>query len=111
MELANLSTTDFKVYSMRVATPPEQLKAVVLDWAGTALDYGCMGPAAVFLEVFAQFGIAVSVAEARRFMGLAKKEHIHAMCALSKVQEQWQAKYGCTPNESDVDHRVDPIGQ
>jgi phosphonoacetaldehyde hydrolase len=24
------------------------VQAVVLDWAGTAVDYGCMGPAAVF---------------------------------------------------------------
>jgi phosphonoacetaldehyde hydrolase len=28
------------------------VQAVVLDWAGTAVDYGCMGPAAVFVDVF-----------------------------------------------------------
>ena len=31
------------------------VRAVVLDWAGTAVDYGCRGPAAVFVEAFARF--------------------------------------------------------
>ena len=26
--------------------------AVLLDWAGTTMDYGCMAPAVVFVEVF-----------------------------------------------------------
>ena len=49
------------------------VKAVVLDWAGTAVDFGCMGPAAVFVEVFRECNIEVSVACARQFMGLEKK--------------------------------------
>ena len=52
------------------------VKAVVLDWAGTAVDYGCMGPTAVFVDVFKKFGISVSIEEARKFMGLMKKDHI-----------------------------------
>ena len=28
------------------------LKAVILDWAGTTMDYGCYAPAVVFIEVF-----------------------------------------------------------
>jgi len=79
------------------------LRAVVLDWAGTAVDYGCMGPAAVFVDVFAQFEIEVSVAEARSFMGVAKKEHIRRICALDKVKRQWQARYGKAPDETAID--------
>jgi len=82
---------------------PTTLRAVVLDWAGTAVDYGCMGPAAVFVEVFRKFNIAVTVSEARQFMGLAKKEHIRSMCALPSVVAQWQAKTGQVPDEADVE--------
>ena len=48
--------------------------AVILDWAGTAVDYGSIGPAAVFLDVFEAFDVPVTVSEARRFMGMAKKD-------------------------------------
>jgi phosphonoacetaldehyde hydrolase len=45
------------------------VRAVVLDWAGTAVDFGCMGPVAVFQEVFARRGVEVTVHEARAPMG------------------------------------------
>jgi phosphonoacetaldehyde hydrolase len=78
------------------------VQAVVLDWAGTAVDYGCMGPAAVFVCVFARFDIEVSVSQARQFMGLEKKEHIRRMCRLPDVARQWQQKVGHLPDENDV---------
>jgi phosphonoacetaldehyde hydrolase len=28
------------------------VQAVLLDWAGTTMDYGCMAPAVVFIQVF-----------------------------------------------------------
>ena len=93
--------------------------AVVLDWAGTAVDHGCMGPAAVFADVFEAAGVPVSMADARRFMGLAKKEHIRSMCALPTVAEAWKSVHGRLPDASDVDRlyedtfvrMVDSIGK
>lgn len=85
----------------KVFTGP--VKAVVLDWAGTAVDHGCMGPAAVFVEVFREQGIEVSVQEARQFMGIEKKEHIRKMCALDSVAEAWQEKFERLPDDDDVD--------
>jgi phosphonoacetaldehyde hydrolase len=79
------------------------VQAVVLDWAGTAVDYGCMGPAAVFVRVFEQIGITVSVADARQFMGLEKKQHIRSMCGLPGTAAQWREKYGRAPDEKDVE--------
>lgn len=79
------------------------VQAVVLDWAGTAVDYGCMGPAAVFVRVFEQFGITVSVSNARQFMGLEKKQHIRSMCGLPGTVAQWREKYGRAPDENDVE--------
>ncbi len=79
------------------------VRAVVLDWAGTAVDYGCMGPAGVFVDVFNKFTVTVTMEAARRFMGLAKKDHIRSMCRLPSVIEQWKAQHGRPPDESDVD--------
>ena len=38
-------------------TPFRHLKAVVFDWAGTIVDFGCLAPMGVFVEVFASFGV------------------------------------------------------
>lgn len=76
---------------------------VVLDWAGTAVDYGCVGPVAVFVEIFKQFNVEVTIREARTFMGLMKKDHIRGMCGLPSVQEQWLKAYGRMPTEEDVE--------
>jgi len=29
-----------------------KLQAVIFDWAGTTVDYGCFAPVTVFVEVF-----------------------------------------------------------
>jgi phosphonoacetaldehyde hydrolase len=79
------------------------VKAIVLDWAGTAVDFGSLGPAAVFVDVFAKFGIEVSVAEVRQFMGVAKKDHIRGICGLPTVETQWREKNGRLPDEDDVE--------
>ena len=41
------------------------LQAVVLDWAGTTVDHGCLAPAAIFREAFAAHGVDITVAQAR----------------------------------------------
>jgi phosphonoacetaldehyde hydrolase len=78
------------------------VQAVILDWAGTAVDYGCMGPADVFVRVFENAGITVTAQEARQFMGLEKKEHIRRMLNLPTVIAQWQQKNSRMPEENDV---------
>ena len=52
------------------------VKAVVLDWAGTMIDFGCMAPVHALIEVFGDDGIALSAEEARRDMGKAKIDHV-----------------------------------
>jgi len=79
------------------------VKGVVLDWAGTAVDYGCIGPVAVFAEVFKKYGVDVTIDEARRFMGLMKRDHIRSMFSLTSVNEKWIATHGRKPDENDVD--------
>lgn len=83
--------------------PLKNVKAVVLDWAGTVVDHGCIGPVAVFIEVFKRHGVAASVACARKPMGLMKKDHVRAMTQDPEVAALWRAAHGRDPGEPDVD--------
>jgi len=78
------------------------VQAVILDWAGTSVDYGCMGPGAVFVDLFKKYRVNISISEARQFMGLMKKDHIRAICSLKSVREQWVTAYGRETDENDV---------
>ena len=81
----------------------KHLKAVVFDWAGTVVDHGSLAPMGVFVETFAQFGVEISIDEARGPMGMAKRPHIVALTKLPRVADAWAAAHGREPTEADVD--------
>jgi phosphonoacetaldehyde hydrolase len=88
------------------------VRAVILDWAGTAVDFGCVGPVAVFVDVFRRRGVEVTTGEARKPMGLMKKDHVRQMCADASVAAKWKTVHGRAPNESDVEamyEEVEPL--
>ena len=78
-------------------------KAAVFDWAGTIVDFGSFAPMGVFVKAFAEFGIEVSIKQARAPMGAPKWDHIRAMMDDPEIAAQWQAKYGAAPSDADVD--------
>ncbi len=79
------------------------LKAVILDWAGTTLDYGCYAPAVVFVQVYERQGVPISIEEARVPMGAHKKVHIRQLSKMASVAARWQEEHGRAPNEEDVE--------
>ncbi len=79
------------------------LKAVILDWAGTTMDYGCFAPAVVFVEVYKRKDVPISVEQARIPMGAHKKVHIREISQLEDVVARWEAFHGRKPSEDDVD--------
>ena len=81
----------------------KHLKAVIFDWAGTVVDYGSLAPMGAFVETFAQFGVEISVAEARGPMGMAKRPHVAALMALPRIAQAWATKHGRAPGEADID--------
>jgi phosphonoacetaldehyde hydrolase len=83
--------------------PFSRLRAVMLDWAGTAVDHGSIAPVIVLQELFARRRIALSSDEARRDMGLLKRDHIRAILALPSVCEKWRAATGRDPAPEDAD--------
>jgi phosphonoacetaldehyde hydrolase len=81
----------------------KRVEAVIFDWAGTTVDHGSLAPVKAVTEVFGRNGIAVSEAEARRDMGIYKKDHIRNILRMPETVAKWRAHRGVAPNESDVD--------
>jgi phosphonoacetaldehyde hydrolase len=79
------------------------IKAVIFDWAGTTVDFGCFAPTGVFIEVFRQMGIDITEREARGPMGLHKRDHIRAITEFPRVKDLWIKNFGIECNEEDIE--------
>ena len=77
-----------------------QLKAAILDWAGTVVDHGSRAPMGAFVRAFAQFGVAISIADARGPMGMAKWDHIRAVGQTPTVAAAWRGRHGETSRKA-----------
>ena len=84
-------------------TKPTSIKAVMLDWAGTTVDYGSRAPLEVFVEIFRRMDVEISQAEAREPMGRAKRDHIATIVRSPRVAEAWRVKYGRAATDADID--------
>jgi phosphonoacetaldehyde hydrolase len=84
-----------------------KLKAVIFDWAGTTVDFGCFAPTGVFVEVFRQKGIEITLSEARGPMGMHKREHIRTITEYPRINAEWQKKYGAKCTQRDIDEMFD----
>ncbi|MCZ8515737.1 phosphonoacetaldehyde hydrolase [Paenibacillus filicis] len=79
-----------------------RVQGVILDWAGTTIDYGCFAPVAVFVDIFKNRGISITMEEAREPMGLLKWDHVQAICRMERVAGLWKTAFGQEPTEADV---------
>ncbi len=79
-----------------------KIQAVLLDWAGTTMDFGCMAPAVVFVKVFERAGVPITMDEARAPMGAHKRVHIQKITEIASVKRRWERQYGRPPGEEDV---------
>lgn len=78
------------------------IPAVFLDWAGTVVDHGSVAPVKALEDIFADAGVPVERLLVRRYMGLAKKDHIRRILGEPEVAEAWTAAHGTGPVEEDV---------
>lgn len=79
------------------------LQGVLLDWAGTTMDYGCYAPAIVFIEVYKRHGVEITIEEAREPMGAHKKVHIRKVSQIPTVAGKWKQAHGKACTEEDVE--------
>ncbi|KAB7787625.1 phosphonoacetaldehyde hydrolase [Bifidobacterium cebidarum] len=84
-------------------TMTNRFEAVIFDWAGTTVDYGCFAPVRAFQEAFKEFGIEPTMAETRKPMGMLKHDHINTMLHMNRIARAWEDKHGAAPTDADVD--------
>ena len=79
------------------------IEAVIFDWAGTTVDYGCFAPVQAFIEAFREFGITPTEEEVRKPMGMLKHDHIETMMNMNRIHNEWVHIYGKDFTAEDVD--------
>lgn len=77
--------------------------AVIFDWAGTTVDYGCFAPVQAFVEAFREFGVEPTMNETRQPMGMLKHDHIKTMMGMERIARAWEDAHGTAPTDADVD--------
>jgi phosphonoacetaldehyde hydrolase len=93
------ATTDYVFHREYRGT----VKALVLDWSGTVADAYVIAPAVVFVEVFTNQGVEISMEEARGPMGLRKDLHIKALTEEPEIRDRWRMVHDRYPTQDDVD--------
>ena len=86
------------------------IRAVMLDWAGTTVDHGSIAPILALKTLFAKHGITLSMEDARRDMGLLKRDHIQAILALPNVSSEWHTQFGKNPGTEEVSRLFEEFG-
>ncbi|MEH7482025.1 phosphonoacetaldehyde hydrolase [Neobacillus drentensis] len=81
-----------------------KVEGVIFDWAGTTVDFGCFAPVNVFINIFKNAGIEVTMEEAREPMGMLKIDHIRAMLSMPRISTKWEETYKRPFNEQDVEN-------
>lgn len=79
-----------------------KIKAVIFDWAGTTVDYGCFAPVQTFIEVFNAYGLSPTIEETRKPMGMLKIDHIRTILNMDRLSEEFIKKHNRKFNEDDV---------
>lgn len=64
-----------------------KIEAIIFDWAGTTVDYGCFAPVQAFKEAFLSYQIEATNDEIREPMGMLKIEHIKTMLKMPRIEK------------------------
>ena len=80
-----------------------RIEAVIFDWAGTTVDFGCMAPVQAFVSAFQKYGITPTLDEVREPMGMLKRDHIRTMMNMERIHEEWKRVHGRDFAEEDVE--------
>lgn len=79
------------------------LEAVIFDWAGTTVDYGCFAPVRAFQECFRLMELEPTMDEVRAPMGMLKRDHIRTMLDMPRLQALFNERHGRAPETTDID--------
>lgn len=80
-----------------------KISCIIMDWAGTAVDFGCFAPLHAFLKVFTEEkNINITLRQAREPMGMLKIDHIKAILSMPEVNQRFSDIYHRDWNMDDV---------
>ncbi|MDR3141409.1 MAG: phosphonoacetaldehyde hydrolase [Tannerellaceae bacterium] len=80
----------------------KKVECIIMDWAGTAVDFGCFAPVGAFMKAFEEKGVRPTDEEIRLPMGKAKVEHIRALLEMERIRSQFAAACHREWNADDV---------
>src|SRR4030081_3396690 len=83
---------------------------VILDWAGTVVDFGCRAPVNALIEAFMRHGVTLTEEQVRRDMGKAKADHVCALLNDARIAGAWSAANGRSPAARDRDALIADLG-
>jgi len=83
-----------------------KLQAAILDWAGTVIDFGSRAPVIAMDGVFRGEGLPIGEDLIRRYMGMAKREHVTAILSEPETTKRWIEEKGSVWSEHDVDRMM-----
>ncbi len=84
---------------------------VILDWAGTAVDFGCFAPVAAFQKAFEKINLFPTMEETRAPMGMKKWDHIETMLKGQRLAQEFVRLFGRAPEEKDIAEIYDTFEQ
>jgi phosphonoacetaldehyde hydrolase len=80
----------------------EKIRLVILEWAGTIVDFGALAPVDAWVRLFARHGVEIGAAEVRAASGPSAREQLQAIVAA--VEERWaDAHGGRGPTPAEID--------
>lgn len=80
----------------------QTIKAVVLDWTGTTVDYGGFAPTIALMDAFRRRGISITLSEARQPIETSRSDAIREILKRERVRRLWIWRYKTPPTERDV---------
>jgi len=80
----------------------KKISTIILDWAGTTVDFGCFAPVNAFIKAFEAYDITPTMDETRAPMGMEKYAHVAKMLDGKRLATLWLEKYGRPHTKEDV---------
>ena len=79
------------------------IEAVIMDWAGTTVDFGSTAPVRAFQSLFKTRAIEITEAEARQPMGCEKRQHIKQLLQMPRIRQVWLDRHAQHSSDDDLD--------
>ena len=88
----------------------DRFDLVILDWAGTMVDFGCQAPVIALQQAFELRGVRLGERSARRDMGRAKIDHVRSLLQDPAVAGAWIDARGSKASEADIAALMTDLG-